>query len=103
MKNESGKHADSLPTARTIRRACGNELYRTLKRLKTYVPDAKVKEAEELYVRRVMLNLLWIHEHRSDRKKLADWWEAEVASDIASLWEIDRDRLARAFRDAFGG
>lgn len=103
MKNDIGKHAGSLPTARTIRRACSNELYRTVKRLKAYVPDAKLKEAEELYVRRVMLNLLWIHEHRSDRKKLADWWDAEVAADIAKLWEIDQDRLSRAFRDGFGG
>lgn len=103
MKNDIGKHAGSLPTARTIRRACGNELYRTVKRLKAYVPETKMKEAEELYVRRVILNLLWIHEHRSDRKKLADWWDAEVAADIAALWGVEQDRLSHAFREAFGG
>ncbi|WP_027094510.1 hypothetical protein [Cohnella thermotolerans] len=103
MKIGQPKHEAPLPTARAIRRACQTELYRTVKRLKQYVPAELVKQAEELYVRRVVGNLLWIAENRSDRKKLADWWEAELSEEIAKLWNVDRARLAAAFRDAFGG
>ncbi|MBB6672574.1 dehydrogenase [Cohnella nanjingensis] len=103
MKMGKEKHASPLPNPRGIRRACSNELYRTAKRLKTYVSADQMKQAEELYVRRVISNLLWIHDHRSDRKKLADWWETELSGEIAALWNVDRERLVQAFRDAFGG
>lgn len=97
------KHAAQLPSPRTIRRACGNELYRTVKRLKTHIPAPLVQQAEDLYMRKVIGNLLWIHENRSNRKALADWWDEAVAGDIAELWGVDRARLSQAFRDAFGG
>ncbi|WP_166245193.1 dehydrogenase [Paenibacillus turpanensis] len=98
-----GKHEQPLPTARGIRRSCSKELYRTIKRLKTYIPPEKVKEAEELYFRKVAGNLIWIAENGKNRKKLSDWFDEAVADDIAKLWEIDRDRLSHAFRNAFGG
>ncbi|MCC3375811.1 dehydrogenase [Cohnella sp. REN36] len=103
MKMGNEKHTAPLPTLRGIRRACANELYRAAKRLKTYIPADKMKQAEEVYVRRVVGNLIWIHEHRSDRKKLADWWETELSGEIATLWDVDPARLVSAFRDAFGG
>lgn len=97
------KHTSPLPSPRSIRRACGNELYRTIKRLKQHIPAPLVKEAEQLYVRKVIGNLLWIHEHRSNRKALADWWDEEVSGEIAQLWNVDRTKLTAAFRSAFGG
>ncbi|MBN2982619.1 MULTISPECIES: dehydrogenase [Cohnella] len=103
MKTGREKHAASLPTARSIRRACSKELYRTAKRLKLYVPPAQLEQSEQLYAKRVVENLLWVHENRSDRKKLADWWEQELSAEIAAIWNVDRARLAAAFRDAFGG
>ncbi len=103
MKTFQEKHSSPLPTPRTIRRACGNELYRTVKRLKLHIPAALVQQAEEIYVKRVIGNLLWIVENRSNRKLLADWWDEEVSEEIAQLWSVDRTKLMRAFRDAFGG
>jgi len=97
------KHARPLPTARGIRRACSKELYRTRKRMNLWVPQEKIEEAEKLYFRKVVENLLWIHENGSNRKVLADWFEREVAGDIAAIWEVDAAVLAEAFRDAFGG
>ncbi|MFC5468619.1 dehydrogenase [Cohnella suwonensis] len=102
MKMFQEKHTAPLPSQRTIRRACANELYRTVKRLKRHVPAALVEEAEKLYVERVIGNLLWIHDHRSNRKALADWWDETVRDDIAKLWGVDGDRLSHAFRGAFG-
>lgn len=103
MKMFQEKHSSPLPNPRSIRRACGNELYRTVKRLKQHIPAALVKQAEQLYVNRVIGNLMWIAENRSNRKKLADWWDEEVSGDIAELWNVDRAKLMQAFRDAFGG
>lgn len=103
MKMFQEKHSSPLPTPRSIRRACGNELYRTVKRLKQHIPEPLVKQAEQLYVQRVIANLMWIHENRSNRKALADWWDEEISSDIADLWNVDRAKLMQAFRDAFGG
>lgn len=97
------KHEKPLPTARGIRRACNKELYRTIKRLNIWVPPQKLAEAEKLYYHKVIGNLLWIHENGQNRKLLADWFEREVAPDIARLWEVDTGKLAAAFRDAFGG
>lgn len=101
--NNKGRHEKPLPNARHIRRSCGKELYRTVKRLKKYIPPELQKQAEELYVKKVMQNLLWIAENGSNRKLLADWFEEHVASDIAVIWEVDKDVLARAFRESFGG
>ncbi|RIE02639.1 dehydrogenase [Cohnella faecalis] len=103
MKMGQEKHSAPLPTARSIRRACSNELYRTAKRLKQYVPADKMEQAEKLYVKRVIGHLLWIADNRSNRKALADWWEKEVSAEIAELWNVDRTRLSEAFRQAFGG
>ncbi|WP_256761228.1 dehydrogenase [Cohnella sp. WQ 127256] len=103
MKMFQEKHTSSLPSPRSIRRACGIELYRTVKRLKQHVPPSLVKQAEELYVKRVIGNLMWITENRSNRKVLADWWDDEISEDIAELWNVDRVKLMQAFRDAFGG
>jgi hypothetical protein len=103
MKMFQEKHSAPLPNPRSIRRACGNELYRTVKRLKLHVPADLVKKAEELYVNRVIGNLLWIAENRSNRKALADWWDEEISEEIAVLWNVDRAKLMQAFRDAFGG
>lgn len=97
------KHTAPLPTPRSIRRACGNELYRTGKRLKLHIPAALMEEAEQLYVKRVIGNLAWIVENRSNRKLLADWWDEEISEEIAALWNVDRTKLQQAFRDAFGG
>lgn len=108
MTNLSGekhteKHSQSLPTLRKIRRACNKELYRTIKRLKIWVPPAKLAEAEELYLKKVVLNLQFIAENSSNRKLLADWWDENVCGDIAALWNVEPAELARAFRSAFGG
>jgi hypothetical protein len=102
-RQNKGKHERDLPTPRKIRRSCQRELYRTVKRLKTFIPPDKVEEAERLYYRKVIENLIWIAENGSNRKLLADWWEEHVAPDIAKLWQVDEQRLAAAFRDGFGG
>lgn len=99
----AGRHEAVYPSARKIRRACSVELYRTIKRLDRYIPAEKVEEAEKLYFRKVAENLLWIHENRGNRKKLADWWEENVCPEIAALWDVDPKRLGAAFRAAFGG
>jgi hypothetical protein len=103
MKMFQEKHTSPLPTPRSIRRACGNELYRTVKRLKQHIPAALLKQAEQLYVNRVIGNLMWIHENRSNRKALADWWDEGISEEIAVMWNVDRVKLMQAFRDAFGG
>lgn len=97
------KHQSGYPTARKIRRACDNELYRTAKRLGIYLPKEKLEAAEKLYFKKVATNLIWISENQSNRRKLADWWDENVSAEIAELWEVDREKLQAAFRDAFGG
>ncbi|MED4957578.1 dehydrogenase [Paenibacillus macerans] len=101
--NFSAKHQESLPSPRKIRRSCNNELYRTIKRLGVYIPENLIREGETLYYKKVIGNLLWIHENHSNRKVLADWWDREVSGELAELWRIDREKLAAAFRAAFGG
>lgn len=103
MKMFQEKHSAPLPTPRSIRRACSNELYRTGKRLKVHIPQALMEQAEHLYVKRVIGNLAWIVENRSNRKLLADWWDEEISEEIATLWKVDQTKLKQAFRDAFGG
>jgi hypothetical protein len=97
------KHKQQFPSARAIRRACNKELYRTAKRLKSWISPSQMEQAEELYVKQVMLNLPFIVDNGSNRKALADWWEEHVSPDIASLWNVEPAALNHAFRDAFGG
>ncbi|GIO69166.1 dehydrogenase [Paenibacillus sp. FSL M7-1455] len=99
----SQKKDAPLPSARGIRRACSKELYRTVKRLKVYVPDDALREGETLYYRKVIGNLIWIHENRSNRKLLCDWWDEAVRAELAALWKVDEEHLGKAFREAFGG
>lgn len=97
------KHAAAYPSARSIRRSCSNELYRTVKRLKLWVPKEKMEQAESLYSRKVLLNLQWIMEHRSNRKAQCDWWDDNLSAEISELWGVERLQLCEAFRDAYGG
>jgi hypothetical protein len=97
------KHKAVLPSPRSIRRACNRELYRTVKRLNVYISPEKMSEAENLYYKLVIENLLYIFEHRDNKKKQADWWEEQVSPEIAKLWEVDQAALVRAFRDGYGG
>lgn len=99
----NGKIGAPLPTARTIRRACNNELYRTMKRLKLWVSPDKLAAAEKLYFEKVILNLQWVADNHSNRQLLSDWWDENVSEAIAELWEVDRHQLCQAFRSAFGG
>lgn len=103
MKPNTGKHETPLPNARGIRRACSRELYRTAKRLDRYIPAERMKEAEELYMKRVMLDLPYIVQNGSNKRLLCDWFEEHAAAEIAELWEQDAKQVAQAFRAAFGG
>lgn len=104
MFNKSNeKHSKPLPNARTIRRSCNRELYRTIKRLKIWIPPKDMIKAEDLYFKKVILNLVWIAENGSNRRVLADWWEEHVCPEIAPLWNVEPLVLAKAFRESFGG
>jgi toxin CptA len=98
-----GRHQQSLPKLRTIRRSCSKELYRTIKRLNKYIEPEKIRAAEELYYKKVGANLLFIAENGSNRKKLSDWWDENVCPEIAELWDVQPRELSRAFRSAFMG
>src|SRR5690348_695343 len=102
-ENNKQRHTQLLPSSRKIRRTCNKELYRTIKKLKIWIPPDLLEQAEELYYKRVVLHLPWIIDHGSNRKALADWWVEQIAPDIAKLWNIDQDALSNAFRDSFGG
>ncbi|AWB45970.1 dehydrogenase [Paenibacillus sp. CAA11] len=97
------KHEAALPSPRKIRRTCSKELYRTLKRMNVYLSKDLIEEGETLYYRKVIANLIWIHEQGGNRKKLADWWDTEVSGELAELWNVDQEALKRAFRAAFCG
>lgn len=97
------KHTRPLPSARGIRRTCSKELYRARKRLKQWIAPDLVAQADELYYKKVMLNLPYIAENSSNRKLLSDWFDEHVCPEVAALWGVDPDALGRAFRDAFGG
>jgi hypothetical protein len=97
------KHKTPLPTLRKLRRACNNELYRTVKRMKIWIPPAQVVEAEDLYLKKVVLNLQYIVDNTSNRKLLSDWWDENVCQEIAELWNVEPEQLSRCFREAFGG
>lgn len=92
-----------VPSARQLRRSCNKELYRTAKRLNIWLPKEKFEEAEKYYFQQVVLKLPWIIENGNKRKLLCDWFETDVAPQIATIWEVDTKRLADAFRHAFGG
>lgn len=101
--NRNDKHNKPLPNARQIRRSCQKELYRTVKRLKVYIRPDLIRQAEEIYFKKVVLNLLWIVDNGSNRRLLADWWRDQVCPEIAPLWEIPEEELSKAFRESFGG
>ncbi len=103
LNSANEKHKQQFPNVRSIRRACNRELYRTVKKLKVRIAPEPMKQAEELYLKKVMLNLPFIMETGSNRKALADWWEQNVSAEIAPLWNVDVNALNRAFRDSFGG
>lgn len=102
-KNPRSKHEKDTPSLRKIRRSCNKELYRTAKRLKLWIPPEKMQQAEKLYLHKVVGNLQWVIETGENRAKLCDWWEQEVCKEIAVIWDIEPERLARAFRASFGG
>lgn len=102
-KQNNEKHSSALPSARKIRRSCERELYRTIKKLKIWIPPEQIAQAEELYYRKVIVNLAYITENGSNRKLLSDWFESHVAAEIAELWNVDVSVLATAFRSSFGG
>lgn len=97
------RHKAPLPTLRKLRRACNNELYRTVKRMKIWIPPAQLVEAEDLYLKKVVLNLQYIVDNASNRKLLSDWWDENVCLEIAELWNVEPEQLSRCFREAFGG
>ncbi|MFK7694505.1 dehydrogenase [Paenibacillus sp. HJGM_3] len=103
MQPTNEKHKAPLPTLRKLRRACNNELYRTVKRMKIWIPPAQLVEAEDLYLKKVVLNLPFIVENSSNRKLLSDWWDENVCPEIAQLWNVEPALLSRCFREAFGG
>ncbi|MFD2672540.1 dehydrogenase [Marinicrinis sediminis] len=103
MPSESNRSSPSLPNARSIRRACAKELYRTNKKLGVYIPKDKQEAGLKLYTDQVMQHLAWVVEHRNERRKLADWWAEAVAPELARCWDVNETRLVEAFREAFGG
>jgi hypothetical protein len=90
-------------SVREIRRACNKELYRTIKKLKIRLTNDQIQQANELYFKKVLLNIQMISENRDNRKVLADWWEANVCPEISEIWNVETTALANAFRRAFGG
>lgn len=102
MKHADVSHQPDLPTARNIRRTCNSELYRTIKRMKVWIPEHKVKAAEKVYFQKVASNLIWIHEHRSNRKKQVEWWETNVCDELVNILEVDRNQFVAAFKAAYG-
>ncbi|OCT14789.1 dehydrogenase [Paenibacillus pectinilyticus] len=102
-QKQSEKHKQQYPNARGIRRACSKELYRTIKRLKIWLSPEQIKDAETIYVKKVMLNLPFIVDHGSNRRALADWFDEQVGPEIAPIWKVELEVLNDAFRDAFGG
>ncbi|WP_068777861.1 dehydrogenase [Paenibacillus sp. FJAT-26967] len=101
--NKNEKHKTQFPSVRGIRRACSRELYRTIKRLKVFIPADKVEQAEKIYARKVAENIAFIVENSDNHKVQADWWEEKVAPEIAELWGVPADVLAGAFRHSYGG
>lgn len=105
MKNQTNpmKHNKPYPSVREIRRACSKELYRARKKINRWISPELVDQAEKLYFKKVALNLQFVVENASNRKLLADWFEENVCGEIAALWDVEPEVLAKAFRDSFGG
>ena len=102
MRHQTVTHQPELPTARSIRRTCQSELYRTIKRMKVWIPEEKLKAAEKHYFHKVAGNLVWIHENRSNRKKQVEWWEANVCDELVNILGVDRAAFVAAFKSAYG-
>jgi hypothetical protein len=103
MNNKNVKHNQEYPTARKIRRSCSREMYRTRKKLDRWIAPELADKADELYFKKVIMNLPWIVANGSNRRVLSDWWDEHVSQEIAELWNVDRALLSKAFRDSFGG
>jgi hypothetical protein len=104
MESFKTSHDQKKPfSIREIRRACDRELYRTIKRLKIHLSKEQVDQAHKYYFEKVLLNIQMITENKDNRKLLADWWEINVGPEVATMWNVDPDRLSDAFRRAFGG
>jgi hypothetical protein len=105
------KHQPSQPNAahkkpvsiREIRRACNKELYRTVKRMAFRPTPDQFDQAHMLYFNKVIQNIVFVTEHRDNRKLLSDWWSDHVAPEIAELWGVESEDLCDAFKRAFGG
>lgn len=96
-------HRPEYPSARKIRRSCQAELYRTIKKMKVWIPPEKIEQANKFYYNKVAQNSVWIHENRANRKKQVDWWEANCCDELANILNVDRAALAEAFRISYGG
>ncbi|SFL68219.1 toxin CptA [Paenibacillus sp. 1_12] len=101
--NNNVKHNQDYPTARKIRRSCSREMFRARKKLGQWIAPELVKQADELYFKKVILNMPWIVANGSNRRLLSDWWDEHIAPEVAELWKVDLAVLSKAFRDSFGG
>jgi hypothetical protein len=78
-------------------------MFRTRKKLGHWIAPELVEQADELYFKKVILNLPWIVANGSNRRLLSDWWEEHICPEVAALWSEDPAVLSKAFRDSFGG
>lgn len=102
MDRPNGKKQEAT-SVREIRRSCQRELYRAQKKLKVYLTDEQIKKANQLYLAKVLINLPFIQKNRDNRKLQAEWWEENVCSEIAAIWNVDSSALAQAFYQTFAG
>ncbi|MBC8080465.1 MAG: dehydrogenase [Gorillibacterium sp.] len=103
MKVDNGKHDNPLPSVRQVRRACGRELYRTAKRLGKRITPEKMEQAVTCYFKKVVLHLPYIVKNAGNKKLLADWFDEQMAIEVAEMWEVEPKAVAVAFRQALGG
>lgn len=101
--NHKMKHQKPLPSIRQIRRTCSRELYRARKKVGRYITKEQIDQADEVYFKKVLANLPYIAENGSNRKLLADWFDEQVCGEVAAIYGVEPNVLARAFRDSFGG
>ncbi|MED4604445.1 dehydrogenase [Paenibacillus validus] len=97
------KHQQPLPSVRQIRRTCSRELYRARKKVGRHITAEQIDRADDVYFKKVLANLPYIAENGSNRKLLADWFNEHVCGEVAEIYGVEREVLARAFRDSFGG
>ncbi|WP_281889703.1 dehydrogenase [Paenibacillus sp. YYML68] len=97
------KHQKPVPSVRQIRRTCSRELYRARKRIGRYVTPEAIREADDIYFKKVLAHLMYIVENGSNRKLLADWFDEHVCGEVAVLYGVEEAVLSKAFRDSFGG